>query len=133
MVMVYDRLGVALHAALERSIMSIRSIALITPGPTWTDGRSVFLQDQAVLQGHLDAMRNLFDRKELLLGGPVLDGRMGIALFDTESLAQAEEHMRADPAVRAGLFTYQLHHHLPYFDAFDGTRRTEAGGGAPTR
>ncbi len=110
--------------------MSIRSIALITPGPIWTDGRSVFPQDRAVLQEHLDAMRDLYDRKELLLGGPMLDGRFGIALFDTDALVQADEHMRADPAVRAGLFTYQLHHHLPYFDAFDGTRRTQAVGGA---
>ena len=112
--------------------MSVRSFALITPGPTWTDGRSVFRQDRVVLQAHVDAMRDLYERKELLLGGPVLDGRFGIALFDTESLADADRHMRADPAVRSGLFTYALHHHMPYFDAFDGTCRTEAVGRQPT-
>ncbi len=100
----------------------MRSLATITPGPAWTDGRSVYHQDPRVLDAHLDTMRQLYDAGALLLGGPTHDGRSGLALFETGTLGEATALMAADPAVRASIFTFRLHRLAPYFDAFDGTR-----------
>jgi uncharacterized protein YciI len=105
----------------------MRAFALITPGPAWTDGRPIFAQNAEVLAAHLDAMRDLFDRRTLLMGGPETGGRSGFALFDTPSVDEATQHMNADPAVRAGVFQYTMHELIPYFDVFDLTRHSRAG------
>ena len=105
----------------------MRSFALITPGPAWTDGRPIFAQDPAVLSAHLDTMRDLFDRRALLMGGPEMGGRSGFAMFDTGTITEATEHMNADPAVRAGIFQFTMHELTPYFDAFDLTRHSRTG------
>jgi uncharacterized protein YciI len=102
----------------------MRSLALIGPGHTWTDGRPVFDQDPRVLHDHLAHMRHLFDTGALLLGGPADDGRSGVALLDTPSAEQAAALIADDPAVRAGLFEFTIRRLTPYFDAFDGTRST---------
>jgi len=104
----------------------VRSLALITPGPAWTDGRPIFAQDAVVLSAHLDAMRELFDRQVLLMGGPMKGGRSGFALFNTPTLADASARMNDDPAVRAGIFEFTLQEMTPYFDAFDHTRHSRA-------
>ena len=100
----------------------MRSLALIGPGPTWTDGRPVFEQDRAVLNAHLAHMRQLFAAGALLLGGPADDGRSGVALFDSPSLDSATALIEADPAVRAGLFRFDIQRLTPYFDAFQADR-----------
>jgi uncharacterized protein YciI len=102
----------------------MRTFAVITPGPAWTDGRPIFDQDASVLAAHLDTMRDLFDRRTLLLGGPERGGRSGFALFDTDTVERATEHMDADPAVRSGIFQFTMHELNPYFDAFDLTRHS---------
>jgi uncharacterized protein YciI len=102
----------------------MRSLALIGPGPAWTDGRTVFDQDPRVLGEHLAHMRRLFDSGALLLGGPAYDGRSGIALLETPRLDEAAALIEDDPAVGTGLFTYTIRRLTPYFDAFDGTRST---------
>jgi uncharacterized protein YciI len=103
----------------------MRSLALIAPGPAWTDGRPVFDQDPRVLGEHLDHMRHLFDSGALLLGGPAHDGRSGIALLDTARFEQATALVDADPAVRAGLFQFDLQRLTPYFDAFPAPRAAD--------
>jgi len=102
----------------------MRSLALITPGPAWTDGRPIFDQDAVVLSAHLDAMRELFDQQVLLMGGPMRGGRSGFAVFNTPTLADASAHMNDDPAVRAGIFRFTLQELMPYFDAVDQTRHS---------
>ena len=107
--------------------MTMRSFALITPGRAWTDGRPIFDQDPVALSAHLDTMRELFDRRALLMGGPEKDGRSGFALFNTGAAEEATQHMDDDPAVRAGIFQFTMHELIPYFDVFDLTRHSRAG------
>jgi uncharacterized protein YciI len=102
----------------------MRALALLGPGPAWTNAGSVFDQDPGVLGEHLQHMRRLFDSDALLLGGPAHDGRSGIALLETSGLDDAAALIEDDPAVRAGLFRYTIRGLTPYFDAFDGTRST---------
>ena len=100
----------------------MRSLALIGPGPTWTDGRPVFEQDRVVLGAHLAHMGQLFAVGALLRGGPAHDGRSGVALLDTACLDSANALIEADPAVRAGLFRFDIQRLTPYFDAFENDR-----------
>jgi len=72
-------------------------------------------------------MRDLFDARTLLMGGPMRGGRSGFALFDTSTLDEATQRMNDDPAVRAGIFQYTMQEMIPYFDAFDLTRHSRAG------
>lgn len=103
----------------------MRALAILTPGPSWTDGRPIFDQDPAVLRGHLAAMRRLYDGGTLILGGPFTGGRRGLALMEAPTAAHALAALSRDPAVSSGLFRSELLEVVPYFDAFDGTRTAE--------
>ena len=101
----------------------MRYVALISHGPRWRTGRSVFEQGPA-MQDHLEAMRRRFDEGSLLLGGP-FDGKGGIAVLDAPDEDAAADVMDTDPGVVAGVLTYELHHLNAYFDAFAGVRAEE--------
>ena len=98
----------------------MKYVAWITPGPEWRDG-TVYDQG-APIEEHLEAMRAQYDQGRLLLGGPFIDGRAGVAVLDVDAEAEARSIMDADPAVIAGVFRYELHRVRAYFDAYDGTR-----------
>ncbi len=102
----------------------MRSLAVITPGTAWSDGRPVFDQDPTVLRDHLGHMRRLFEQGALLLGGPAHGGRSGFALLEAATLERATALIEADPAVRSGLFRVEVQQLIPYFDAFAGTHRS---------
>ena|SRR5688500_9997048 len=102
----------------------MRALALLGPGPAWTNDGSVFDQDSRVLGEHLQHMRRLFDSDALLLGGPAHDGRSGVALLETPDLDEAAALIADDPAVRSGLFRYTIRGLTPYFDAFNSSRGT---------
>ena len=64
----------------------MRSLAIIHPGPAWSDGRPVFDQDPTVLREHLGHLRRLFALGAMLLRGPALDGRSGMARAATPTI-----------------------------------------------
>ena len=81
-------------------------VALIHRGPQWLWGRSVYEQGQPI-EEHLQAMREHFDSGVLLLGGP-FDEDGGIALLEVPDEQTAHDVMQADPAVVAGVITYEM-------------------------
>lgn len=93
-------------------------VALIGHGPNWLPGKSVYEQGQSV-RDHLAAMRVRYEAGTLLLGGP-FDRGGGIAVLDVAGETEARAVMDADPAVIAGVMTYEIHHLTAYFDAFHG-------------
>lgn len=99
----------------------MRYVALLTPGPAWVAGRTVYDQGP-VIQRHLEAMRARYDAGELLLGGPFTSGEQGIAVLDVVDESSAAALLDADPAVEAGVLVYDLTAVRAYFDAYDGTR-----------
>ncbi len=46
---------------------------------------------------------------EILISGPLADGSAGLVIYDVQSLSEAEELVEAQPMVRAGLLSVELH------------------------
>ena len=98
----------------------MRFVALFGHGPNWQRGKTVYDQG-APIEGHLVSMRRRFDEGTLLLGGPFDEGG-GIAVVEAVSEATAAQLLDSDPAVEAGVLSYQLHRLHAYFDAFASVR-----------
>jgi uncharacterized protein YciI len=76
--------------------------------------RSTFVVDATpsemeVIGRHFAFLQELLDQGKLLLTGPTLDGAYGVAILKITAQAEAEEIVRQDPAVTAGLFRPELH------------------------
>ena len=99
----------------------MRFVAMLTPGPAWNTGRSVYEQGPPI-QRHLEFMRARYDAGDLLLGGPFVSGNRGMAVFEAADESSAVEMVEGDPAVQAGVLVYELTEMLAYFDVFDGVR-----------
>lgn len=97
----------------------MRVLARITPGPAWLPRQPVWGQGRAV-QAHLAYMRDRYDVGALLVGGPLRSGMAGMALLEVADFSVAHDFAAADPAVAAGVLTYDMAELLPYFDALSG-------------
>lgn len=102
----------------------MRVAVLIGHGPNWSPGLSVYEQGPSI-SGHLESMRRHFDAGRLLLGGPFVRGA-GLAVLEVPDESAAVALMEADPAVVAGVFTFEAHPMVAYFDAFAGVRTTDS-------
>jgi RimJ/RimL family protein N-acetyltransferase/uncharacterized protein YciI len=98
----------------------MKFVALFGNGPSWQRGKSVYEQEAAI-EGHLESMRDRFDEGSLLLGGPFEEGG-GIAVLEACDAAAAARLLEADPAVRAGVLSFELHRLHAYFDAYASVR-----------
>ncbi len=85
---------------------------LVRPGPEWDATKP--LHEQPRLFNHAAYLGSLRERGILALGGPFADisgestGALALGVFRVPDLATAERYMRADPAVQAGTFVYEL-------------------------
>ena len=61
-------------------------------------------------KGHFANMGRLAEEGKLVLAGPLADNapNRGLFILNVESLEEAEELVKTDPAVKAGIFTYSL-------------------------
>lgn len=61
--------------------------------------------------GHMDNMNRLAEAGKLVIAGPFGDDGdlRGICIMDTETVAEAEELMSADPAIQAGRLRMECH------------------------
>jgi uncharacterized protein YciI len=101
----------------------MRFVALFHRGPRWQADKSLYRQGPPI-EAHLASMRNCFDAGSLLLGGPFEDTSGGIAVLDVVDHSAAKALVDADPAVMAGVLTYELKPVTAYFDAYSGVRTT---------
>lgn len=97
----------------------MRCLVIFRHGPNW-NGEPLHKQDRAVFRPHLIRMRELYDKGILLFGGPSRTGVNGMALLETTTGSDASDLMRDDPAVLAGVLTYEVTELNPFFDAFAG-------------
>jgi uncharacterized protein len=68
-------------------------------------------QRNQLLQGHLKNIGRLAKEGKLLLAGPFLDkgDLAGIFIFNVTTIEEAKNLVATDPAVKAGLFSIELH------------------------
>lgn len=102
----------------------MRVVVSITPGPSWAPGKSVYRQGP-LIEAHLDYMRERFDDRSLLIGGPLRSAMAGVAVLDVPDLDAARAFATADPAVSGGVLVYSAEELIPLFDVTSGAR---AGG-----
>lgn len=67
-------------------------------------------ESKKIFAGHFANMSRLAKDKKLVLAGPFVDGApwRGMYIFDVTTLEEAEELVKTDPAVEAGVFDYEL-------------------------
>lgn len=61
--------------------------------------------------GHFENMGKLAEKKLLVVAGPFSEAKpkRGLFILNVEDLAEAEELVKTDPAVQAGVFNYELY------------------------
>ncbi len=69
---------------------------------------SVSENDKEVLSEHFEYLENALKSKKLILAGPCTDAAFGIVIFESETLEAADQFMKNDPAVKAGIFSGEL-------------------------
>jgi len=83
-------------------------------GPNWTARETD--ETRRIQEGHLANFRKLADAGRLIVAGPFSDnGELrGMLIFKLDSVDEARRLMDADPALKAGRLTLELH---PWFAA----------------
>lgn len=83
-------------------------MAFLKSGPNRSENK----EEAAKLQrAHLDNITRMAEEGKLLVAGPFLDGGeiRGIYIFAVESVEEAEELTKTDPAIKAGTLVMDLH------------------------
>ncbi len=63
-----------------------------------------------IFAGHFSNMSKLAEQGKLVLAGPFVEGapKRGLFIFNVTTIEEAEELVKTDPAVKAGVFEYEL-------------------------
>ena len=81
-------------------------LVLYRPGPKWLAGKSVMEQP---LKEHGKYMLSLYIKCSMKLAGPLTDNAGGAVLLEVSNEAEAKEIVTNDPAVKSGVFVYEMH------------------------
>lgn len=90
----------------EYGMKSYVFVVLKTGKVTLTDE----VKSQEVFAGHFSNMARLAKEKKLVVAGPFVEGapKRGMYIFNVKTIQEAEELVKTDPAVKAGVFDYEL-------------------------
>jgi uncharacterized protein YciI len=75
-------------------------------GPAWLAGKSVMEQP---LKEHGKYMLSLYMKGSMKLAGPLTDNAGGAVLLEVSDEAEAKAIVANDPAVKSGIFVYEMH------------------------
>ena len=81
-------------------------LVLYRPGPAWLTGKSVMEQP---LREHGKYMLSLYTKGSMKLAGPLTDDAGGAVLLEVSNEAEAKAIVTNDPAVKAGVFVFEMH------------------------
>ena len=89
--------------------MPVYYFGLLVRGPSWTPGTSPELQ--ALQTQHMAHMQKTAEAGKLVIAGPLSDSGniRGILVYKVASLEEAKALAEADPAVKAGRFSVEVH------------------------
>ncbi|WP_347219949.1 YciI family protein [Chryseobacterium sp.] len=66
----------------------------------------------ALMKGHMENIGKLANEGKIVVAGPFLEKNKenyrGMFIFNTKSMEEAEQWVKTDPAVQAGIFSYEI-------------------------
>ena len=102
----YSLLGPAVTDAQQLTVANRTFLVIYRPGPAWLPGKPVTEQP---LKEHGKYMLSLYISGSMKLAGPLTDNAGGAILLDVADESKAKAIVAQDPAVKSGIFIYELH------------------------
>jgi uncharacterized protein YciI len=125
----YSLLVSAATDAQQLTVVNRTLLAIYRPGPAWLPGKPVTEQP---LKEHGKYMLSLYISGSMKLAGPLTDNAGGALLLDVADESEAKAIVAEDPAVKFGIFVYELHPwKLKPWDEYSKKRQSGAQQGAP--
>lgn len=81
-------------------------LVIYRPGPAWLTGKSVMEQP---LKEHGKYMLSLYIKGSMTMAGPFTDNAGGAVLLEVSDEAEAKATVANDPAIKSGIFVYEMH------------------------
>lgn len=89
--------------------MKAYTIVMLTTGSTKIEDKA---QMSTLMKGHMTNIGKLADEGKIIVAGPFLEKNKenyrGMFIFNTKSKEEAEQWVKTDPAVQAGVFSYEI-------------------------
>lgn len=84
-------------------------IVMLTTGRSKIDDKAKMAE---LMKGHLANIGKLADEEKIVVAGPFLEKNKenyrGMFIFNTQSKEEAAQWVKTDPAVQAGVFSYEI-------------------------
>jgi uncharacterized protein YciI len=98
--------GLAAELTSQGAQTKATYLVFYRPGPAWLTGKSVMEQP---LKEHGNYMLSLYIKGSMMLAGPLTDNAGGAVLLEVSDEAEAKAIVANDPAVKSGIFVYEMH------------------------
>lgn len=89
--------------------MKAYTIVMLTTGSAKIEDK---VKMGELMNGHMGNIRKLADEGKIIVAGPFLEKNKetynGMFIFNTKSKEEAEQWVKTDPAVQAGVFSYEI-------------------------
>ncbi|MGE8433660.1 YciI family protein [Chryseobacterium joostei] len=89
--------------------MKAYTIVMLTTGSAKIEDKT---QMSTLMKGHMANIGKLADEGKIIVAGPFLEKNKenyrGMFIFNTKSKEEAEQWVKTDPAVQAGVFSYEI-------------------------
>ncbi|SHE76113.1 YciI family protein [Chryseobacterium vrystaatense] len=89
--------------------MKAYTIVMLTTGATKVEDKTKMGE---LMKGHMANIGKLADEGKIVVAGPFLEKNKenyrGMFIFNTKSKEEAEQWVKTDPAVQAGVFSYEI-------------------------
>ncbi|MCL8536547.1 YciI family protein [Chryseobacterium gallinarum] len=93
----------------DRYGMKGYTIVMLTTGATQIADETKMAE---LMKGHMTNIGKLADEGKVIVAGPFLEKNKenyrGMFIFNTQSKEEAEQWVKTDPAVQAGIFSYEI-------------------------
>ncbi len=66
-------------------------------------------EEAGIMSKHFLYLKDLLAKGKLVLAGPELSGKFGIAIFEADNLEHAKELTSNDPAVKSGIVSAEIY------------------------
>ncbi|ASK31626.1 hypothetical protein CEY12_16570 [Chryseobacterium sp. T16E-39] len=89
--------------------MKAYTIVMLTSGSAKIEDKA---KKSELMKGHMANIGKLADEGKIIVAGPFLEKNKedyrGMFIFNTKSKEEAEQWVKTDPAVNAGIFSYEI-------------------------